>query len=226
MTVSSKHPILCIFAHPDDEAFGPSGTIAKYAKEKEIYLIYVTDGDDRTNGFHKALPAIRSDELQKSAKILGVKKVFFLGFKDGTLCNNIYHEAVVKIQKIINKICPDSLLTFEERGCSGHIDHIFCSMVSSCIFRKTPGIKKILYFCFPKTQSALMKDYFIYFPPGFSKDKVDLVENVSDYWNQKVAAIKSHVSQKKDGNRILKLIMMKKFLRLAQEEYFLVQTKH
>ena len=38
-------PLVCIFAHPDDEAFGPAGSIAKFASERDVYIICVTNGD-------------------------------------------------------------------------------------------------------------------------------------------------------------------------------------
>src|SRR3989337_253656 len=100
--------VVCIFAHPDDEAFGPSGTIAKYADGREAYIICVTDGNDHNNGT-KNLSQIRKNELRNSAKILGVKKVYFLSYSDGHLCNNIYHEVARKIEKIIKRLKPDTL---------------------------------------------------------------------------------------------------------------------
>jgi len=76
--MAKKKNIFCIFAHPDDEAFGPSGIIAKWAEENNVYLICVTDGS-HPNGGKKKLDKVRRKELLVSAKILGVKKVFFLG---------------------------------------------------------------------------------------------------------------------------------------------------
>ena len=75
---------VCIFAHPDDEAFGPSGTIAKFADEGEVFLICVTNGNDKNNG-ERELIKIRDQELHESSKILGVKKVYCLKYADGEL---------------------------------------------------------------------------------------------------------------------------------------------
>ncbi|MBI4159549.1 PIG-L family deacetylase [Candidatus Wolfebacteria bacterium] len=82
--------IVCIFAHPDDEAFGPGGTIAKLAKKNRVYIICATKGEAGKDSRRKKMGVLhdhRASELVASAKILGVKKVYFLGFKDGTLSN-------------------------------------------------------------------------------------------------------------------------------------------
>jgi len=87
-----KRPsLVAIFAHPDDEAFGPAGTIAKYAQDHEIYLICATRGEAGENFLDdttRSIGEIREQELRASAKLLGVKQVFLLDYEDGSLCNN------------------------------------------------------------------------------------------------------------------------------------------
>src|SRR6266568_3140736 len=104
-------PLVAIFAHPDDEVFGPGGTIATFASERDIYIICVTNGDAGLNSSTKThdLGEIRKEEMLESTKILGVKQVFFLGYKDGSLNNNLYHEIAEKVQKILEKILPETL---------------------------------------------------------------------------------------------------------------------
>ena len=207
--------IVCIFAHPDDEAFGPAGTIAKYAQKVEVYIICVTDGNDKTHYTHE-LSKIRKKEIQTSADILRVKKVFFLDYSDGELCNNIYHKVALDLEKTLRKIKPSVLITFEPRGVTGHIDHIFCTMVTSFVFNKLPFITKLWYFCASSDYAKKMKGYFIYFPPGYEKRQVHKVVDVSPYWNQKIMAIKAHKSQAKDINTALKYLK-----NLPKEEYFM-----
>lgn len=68
------------------------------------------------------LAAIRSRELQTSAKAIGAKEVHFLGYKDGSLCNNLYHEIAEKIDALCEKLNVRLLITQEPRGVSGHLD--------------------------------------------------------------------------------------------------------
>lgn len=215
----SEKPLVCVFAHPDDESFGPSGTIAKYSAYRDVYVICATDGNTKGSVL-KNLSEIRKKELLKSAKILGVKKVFFLKYKDGDLCNNIYHEVGGKIRTIIEKIKPDTIMTFELKGVSGHIDHVFCSMVTTYLFQKLAFVKTLLYFVVPKYVSKKFKDYFIYFPQGYRKNQVDQVIDISKFQDLKIKAIKSHVSQAGDVKIVLELIK-----KLPKEEYFFVKKK-
>lgn len=62
---------------------------------------------------------------------MGVKKVHFLDFLDGTLSNNLYHKLADKIEGHLKKLKPHTVITFEPLGVSGHIDHITVSMVTT-----------------------------------------------------------------------------------------------
>lgn len=214
---------VCIFAHPDDEAFGPGGTIALLAGKQDVYLICVTNGDAGDCSIEKAreLSEIRHDELLTSAKILGVKKVFFLDYKDGCLSNSMYHDIASKIEQVLHDLKPDTLLTFEPRGISGHIDHIAVSMITTFLFKKLSFVKKLMYFCISDKHRTLEgDDYFIYFPPGYNRNEVDEVVDITSVWEQKVTGMKTHNSQKHDGERILEVLE-----QLPKEEYFLVEEK-
>ncbi len=214
--------VLGIFAHPDDEAFGPGGTLAKLSSENEVYLICVTNGDaeGKTKLQKKKNGEIRKKELLESAKILGVKRVFFLGYGDGMLSNSLYHKIADEISMILKRLQPGTIITFEQRGISGHIDHIAVSLITTFVFIKLKFVKKLMYYCISQEHRRDIKNYFIYMPPGYDREEVDEVIDVSPYWDTKVAAMKQHQSQKSDVNMILKSIS-----KYAKEEYFLVLKK-
>ncbi len=216
-------PMVCIFAHPDDEAFGPGGTIAKLSQTREVYLICATKGEAGAKKGRKGgrnLGAIRAKELLKSAKILGIKKVYFLGFRDGTLSNSLYHQVAARIEKILKRIKPDTILTYEPRGISGHLDHIAISMISSFVFERLPFVKKLMRFCITAARARAVKEYFIYRPPGYKRSEIDLVVDVKNTWGVKLAAMLQHRSQIHDIQRILKVAK-----RFPKKENFLLRVK-
>ena len=134
--------MLAVLAHPDDESFGLGGTLALYAqKGYDTYLVCATRGESGTvdpehlNGF-KDIAELRTLELERAAKILGLKDVFFLGYRDsgmpGTEDNNhpdaqINHsveEVATKVVKYIRVLKPDVVITFDPIGGYKHPDHI------------------------------------------------------------------------------------------------------
>lgn len=221
-----KKNLVCVFAHPDDEAFGPGGTIAKLSKKYNIYLLCVTKGEVGQKGKtlkvqNSKLGEVRAQELKCSAKILGIKKVYFLGFIDGTLSNNIYHKLAAKIKNHLQKLKPEIVITYEPQGVSGHIDHITTSMVTMFVVQNLKFVKEVWQVCRPDTIARTRRNYFVYFPPGYKKSEIDKVVNTKDFWNKKIEAMMCHQSQIKDIKMIMK--MQSKF---PKEEYFLVKKFH
>ena len=217
-----------ILAHPDDEAFGPAGTIALLSREYEVYLLCATKGEKGENHSVKkgSIFDIREKELRNSASILGIKDVYFLGIKDGELRNNMYHEVADKIQVYVDKLNPSLFITVEPHGVSGHLDHIAISFISTFVYRRSSAVKEIWYNCIDRIQSVGTRDYFVYFPPGYKNEDIDKTVDVSSVWDKKVAAIKAHESQQKDVNRILLQMNALYILRgFKKVEFFLVSKK-
>lgn len=214
--------ILCVIAHPDDEAFGPSGTLALLSKKHDVHILCVTDGasDVRFHPLGEKLAAIRSQELQASGKAIGAKTVHFLGYKDGSLCNNLYHEIAEKIDKLCEKLNISLLITQEPRGVSGHLDHVAVSMMTTFVYERRPSVKAVWYYCITKEVRASIPTYFIHFPDGYDRRDIDLVVDISPVLAQKIAAIKCHASQSKDVDRILG-----RMPNFPKEECFLVRRR-
>lgn len=224
MKLPENKTIVCIFAHPDDEAFGPGGTIAKLSKNNTVYILCATKGEAGKN-FHTdretPLQNLRTDEMKQSAKILGVKKVIFLNYIDGTLSNNLYHKLAKSITLHLKKLKPDILLTFEPRGISGHIDHITVSLVTTFVFYKLTSIHYLYYYALSEVQrNVYTKSYFIYRPPGYKKSEISLIINTADVWETKLKAMNQHTSQLKDVKTIQGY--MKK---LPKQENFIILKK-
>jgi LmbE family N-acetylglucosaminyl deacetylase len=146
--------ILAVLAHPDDESFGLGGTLALYAnKGFDTFLICATRGEAGTvdaehfNGF-KDTAELRTAELQRAAKILGLKDVFFLGYRDSGMpgteenkhpnaqINHPIDEVAGLVVKYIRKLKPDIVLTFDPIGGYKHPDHIHIHRATVLAFEK------------------------------------------------------------------------------------------
>ncbi|OGD86135.1 hypothetical protein A2696_00755 [Candidatus Curtissbacteria bacterium RIFCSPHIGHO2_01_FULL_41_13] len=93
-------------------------------------------------------------------------------------------------------------------------------MVTTYVFYKLPFVKTLLYYCITARSRKIIKDYFIYFPPGYKRSEIDKVVDISDIWEKKVAAMACHKSQIKDARRIIERLES-----FPKEEYFLTVTK-
>lgn len=146
--------ILAVLAHPDDESFGLGGTLALYARKGyDTYLVCATRGEVGTvdpahlNGF-KDTAELRTSELGRAAKILGLKDVFFLGYRDSGMpgteenkhpdaqINHSVDEVAGKIVKYIRELKPDVVLTFDPIGGYKHPDHIHVHKATVLAFEK------------------------------------------------------------------------------------------
>src|SRR5487761_999944 len=85
--------VLVVSAHPDDPEFSAGGSVAKLAKDgAEVTYVIVTDGSqggEDPKQKDSELTAIRQKEQRAAARVLGVKKVEFLGYKDGHLTHDL-----------------------------------------------------------------------------------------------------------------------------------------
>jgi len=114
---NSKTPkftrVLVVSAHPDDPDFGAGGSIAKLAKAgARVTYVIVTDGSqggEDPKQKDSELTAIREKEQKAAARVLGVKKVEFLGYKDGHVAPDLKlrHDIV----RMIRKHRPELVIT-------------------------------------------------------------------------------------------------------------------
>ena len=105
--------VLAVFAHPDDPEFGAGGAMAKLASDgAEVTYVIVTDGrqgGEDPKQKDAELVAIRQREQRAAAKVLGVKRVEFLGYKDGHLSPDLRLRR--DIVRMIRKYRPELVIT-------------------------------------------------------------------------------------------------------------------
>ena len=106
--------ILVFGAHPDDQVFGPGGTLIKYAREgKEILIVTFSKGE----GTHPWLKEdviieMRKKENEKVNKEIGVTNTIYFGLKDNQLAKEAKEQNTIsKVKDIIREFSPNKIFT-------------------------------------------------------------------------------------------------------------------
>lgn len=180
--------LLGVFPHPDDEGT-MGGALLKYGQAGiETGLICLTRGEvgeiaDPALATPETLGTVREGEMQAAAAALGVKNLWFLGYRDsgmiGTADNQNPHsllqanpaEVVGKIVAVIRKFRPQVVVTFDETGGYGHPDHItaykhttsaFYAAADAALYPELgPAfqVSKLYYSSFPRSAMRAMGDW-------------------------------------------------------------------
>lgn len=76
---------IAVVAHPDDLEYGAASAIARWVSEgRDIRYVLVTSGEAGISGRHPdEVGPLREEEERRSAAVVGVDVVDFLGFPDG-----------------------------------------------------------------------------------------------------------------------------------------------
>lgn len=133
--------LLCFHAHPDDESIATGGTIARAVDEgHRVVLVMATDGRhgetpaDLTAA--ESLHDRRRVETERSAEILGVHRLYWLGYHDSGMTgwpqNDLpdafvgadVDEAARRLAEIIVAERVDVFTCYDWHGGYGHPDHI------------------------------------------------------------------------------------------------------
>jgi len=199
-STSGRKIVLAVGAHPDDIDFSAAGTIAKWIREGAVvYYLICTNGNkgsDDPKMTHKKLAKIRRAEQVKAAKILGVKKVFFLNYEDGALVNSLHLKE--KIAKIIRQVRPNIVFTMDptmvysqKRGFINHPDHRACGQATlDAIY---PLARDRL--SFPNHEKRGLQPHKVEEIYLTNFDERDTFINVTGTIELKIKALKAHKSQ-------------------------------
>ncbi len=134
------HKLLCITAHPDDEAGAFGGTLALYAERGvEIGVICMTAGTAARNRGsardNEELAAMRARELADSCRLLGVKHCEVLGYQDAHLAEADLMKVVGELVQRIREFRPQLILTFgPDGGMTGHLDHAMAGVFATIAY--------------------------------------------------------------------------------------------
>ncbi len=182
--------ILLVLPHPDDEAFGASGTLAMHIhRGAQVTYACLTLGEmGRNMGFppfanRVTLPQIRRRELEASCHAIGIQDLRLLGFHDKTIEFEDPDLLDGRIEALLKELRPELVITFYP-GYSVHPDHEACGAAVIRAVGRLPAAERPVV-------------HGIAFAPNCEKalGKPDVVNDVRPFLRQKLASIRAHRSQ-------------------------------
>ncbi|MBV9573617.1 MAG: PIG-L family deacetylase [Acidobacteriales bacterium] len=200
--------MMCITAHPDDEAGGFGGTLRLYAeKGTETCVICLTPGQAATNrGGAKddsELAAMRRKEFAASCEILRVTRSIVLDYPDGKLYRQDLYRVVCDLTLHIREFRPQVILTFgPEGGLTGHTDHSMASVFATLAFHWAGRANRypdqlsgnITAHC-PQKLYFATSDFSLPDRAPITLAPATAIIAIDDYFEAKIAAFKAHESQ-------------------------------
>ena len=211
LSSSEIERLLVVTAHPDDVDFGSAGTIANLTDDGvEVVYCLVTDG--QASGFDHSIPRdemvmIRREEQTKAAAEVGVTKLHFLGYMDGTV------EATMQLRHdiscVIREVRPQVVIAHSpirslDSTYGSHPDHTATGEATMCAVY--PDARNP--FAFPGMPAEELDDWkvdevWVTFGPGVRDDNRGVVD-ITRQIERKIRALRCHESQHVDADATMK----------------------
>jgi N-acetylglucosamine malate deacetylase 2 len=188
--MEKERHVLVVFPHPDDEAFGVSGTIATYVgMGTPVTYACLTLGEMGRNmgnpifANRETLPIIRKKELQDAAAALGITDLRMMGLRDKTVEFEEEEKLVGMMTSLIEELNPSLVITFYP-GYSVHPDHEATGRAVVEAVSRIP-------------EDVRPKLHCVAFSKGHEEviGKPDVVNRITDVLTKKMAALRAHRSQ-------------------------------
>ena len=164
--------VLAIGSHPDDIEFGCGGSLIRFARQgHDVYLYVATCGEMGGDG------KIRKLEQENAVSYMGVRKVFWGGFRDCHI--PLTRDLIESIERAIREVGPDYIFVHYKEDT--HQDH---RILADATLSATRYVPNFLFYEGPTTVNFTPNVY------------IDIDRALDD----KLELLRQHASQVKKAN--------------------------
>ena len=194
--------VLSIHAHPDDQEFTVSGTLAKWARAgSSVITVCLTSGGAGSNEFTPSemtrdeLVPVREEEQRRACQVLGIQDVVFLPYEDGMLEPSIALRR--DITRLIRRyrpdavVCGDPTMRYYGNSYLNHPDHRVAADVTLDAVYPSAGTRLI----FPELLAEGLEPHQVKSVFIHGVRRPDTFVDIKDMLALKLAALKEHRSQ-------------------------------
>lgn len=200
--------VLGVWAHPDDEAY-LSGALMSLARDagSRVAVVTATLGEHGTPDPQRFPPhrlrEIREVEHRDALAALGVDEFDVLGYRDGGCHEAAERDAVASITHHLERVRPDTVVTFGPDGMTGHRDHRAVGRWTTAAWERAGRAGRLLHATHSTsfmTEFADVHERFDVFGPGGCTGTPDheLAVRIvprGEVLERKLAALRAHASQ-------------------------------
>ena len=161
--------VLGCFAHPDDETWSMGGSFALLVPKGARGAVWtatrgqageIAEGSAATRA---TLAEVREAEERAAMAAVGVADVEFGEFVDGEVAGADQAELVKAVQRALERVRPDVVVTMEPGGVTAHPDHIAVSAAVQAAFAayaRSPGPRepRLYYWGVPSSLLARFRE--------------------------------------------------------------------
>jgi LmbE family N-acetylglucosaminyl deacetylase len=218
--------LLGCFAHPDDETWSLGGTFALLVPGGVRGAVWtatrgqageIAEGSGATR---ETLAEVREAEERAGLAAVGVPDVEFGEFVDGEVAGADQAELVKAVQRALERVRPDVVVTMEPGGVTAHPDHIAVSAAVQAAFAayaQAPGPRepRLYYWGVPSSMLARLRDMAAaqgveipgeddpFGPRGTPDRQFTCWVDTSQVAEQVMRALEEHRTQAGDPSRLL-----------------------
>lgn len=176
--------ILVVAAHPDDELLGIGGTVCRHTKNGDtVRSVIVCEGES----IRYAEDVGQTVAMAEAARVMGVEKVYHLGFPDQKLDTFTLCDIITPLEKISEEFRPD--IIYCQSSSDANRDHKVLFEAANVAFRpNSEWIKE--FYCF-YTASSTEWGYPRSFVP-------DTWVDIGDVLELKIRAFEAYSSEVRD----------------------------
>jgi LmbE family N-acetylglucosaminyl deacetylase len=224
--------IVGVWAHPDDEAYLSAGIMAAtIGNGQRVVCVTATRGElgvtDPERWPPEKLAEIRTAELDACLSVIGVREHIWLDLPDGGCAAVPDERGVALLRDLFTSVAPDTVLTFDELGQTGHPDHIaVCRWATAAARAFTPNARVLhatktpawnaAFFAQVEPGAVMMVDGML--PPEVDPADLALHVTLDDAaLARKMRALRSQVSQ---IDPLIEQFGEQLMVDLNREEYF------
>ena len=157
--------VLVIAAHPDDEALGCGGTMARHsAQGEDVHVLFLAEGVTSREGAGEVESEARADAARDAAKALGAAPPRFASMPDNKLDTVPLLDVIKAVEAALADIAPDVVYT--HHGGNLNVDHgiVHRAVLTAC--RPLPGCPVRAIYAFEVPSSTEWNDSAEVFIPN------------------------------------------------------------